>query len=116
MADEAIIAGSRSPLPGRRASFPHLDSGIAGLWLLIAICALVVLPPFFYLIKSSITVPLPGFRTALGLDNYHRVIEISGLRLWGATLGFALGPSLMAIVLGFTSALLLAPTNVPLRH
>ncbi len=116
MADEAIIAGSSSPLPGRKASFPRVDSGIAGLWLLIAVCALVVLPPFFYLIKSSITVPLPGFRTALGLDNYHRVIEISGLRLWSATLGFALGSSLMAIFLGFTSAWLLARTNVPFRQ
>ncbi len=116
MADEAIIAGSSSPLPGRKASFPRVDSGIAGLWLLIAVCALVVLPPFFYLIKSSITVPLPGFRTALGLDNYHRVIEISGLRLWAATLGFALGSSLMAIFLGFTSAWLLARTNVPFRQ
>jgi len=116
MADEAIIAGSSSPLPGRKASFPRVDSGVAGLWLLIAVCALVVLPPFFYLIKSSITVPLPGFRTALGLDNYHRVIEISGLRLWAATLGFALGSSLMAIFLGFTSAWLLARTNVPFRQ
>ncbi len=60
--------------------------------------------------------PLPGFRTALGLDNYQRVIEISGLRLWGATLGFALGSSLMAIFLGFTSAWLLARTNVPFRQ
>ena len=116
MADEAIIAGSSSPLPGRKASFPRVDSGVAGLWLLIAVCGLVVLPPFFYLIKSSITVPLPGFRTALGLDNYHRVIEISGLRLWAATLGFALGSSLMAIFLGFTSAWLLARTNVPFRQ
>ena len=75
----------------RKAWLPQLDSGAGMLGLLIVISALVVLPPFYYLIKSSFTVPLPGFRTAIGLDNYHRVIELSGVQLWGATLLFALG-------------------------
>src|SRR5258708_433655 len=92
------------------------DAGLIRLWLLIAVSALVVLPPFFYLIESSFVVPLPGFRTALGLENYRRVLAINGRQLWGATLGFALGSSLMAIGLGFPAAWLLARTNVPFRQ
>jgi iron(III) transport system permease protein len=92
------------------------DAGLVKLWLLIAVSALVVLPPFFYLIESSFMVPLPGFRTALGLENYRRVLAINGWQLWGATLGFALGSSLLAIGLGFPAAWLLARTNVPFRQ
>src|SRR3954447_9604442 len=58
-----------------RALRPRLDAGTISLWLLIILCALVVLPPFFYLIKSSLTVPLPGFATRIGFDNYQRVFE-----------------------------------------
>jgi iron(III) transport system permease protein len=76
----------------------------------------VVLPPFFYLIQSSLMVPLPGFKSALGLENYRRVLAINGWQLWGATLGFALGSSLLAIGLGFPCAWLLARTNVPFRQ
>src|SRR5439155_4171012 len=66
------LATAPDPLHARKAWLPHVDSGIGTLALLIVISALVVLPPFFYLIKSSFTVPLPGFRTAIGLDNYQR--------------------------------------------
>jgi iron(III) transport system permease protein len=103
-------------LRARPAWLPQADSGIGLLALLIVVSALVVLPPFFYLIKSSFTVPLPGFRTAVGLENYQRVVELSGVQLWGATVGFALGSSVLAIALGFPVAWLLARTNVPLRQ
>jgi iron(III) transport system permease protein len=93
-----------------------LDAGLIRLWLLIAVSALVVLPPFFYLIESSFVVPLPGFKTALGLENYRRLLAINGWQLWGATLGFALGSSLLAIGLGFPAAWLVARTNVPFRQ
>ncbi|MEA2989470.1 MAG: iron(III) transport system permease protein [Alphaproteobacteria bacterium] len=100
----------------RRTWFPQVDSGVSVLWVLIAVAALAVLPPFFYVIKSSVTIPLPGFRTALGFENYQRVIEISGFHLWTMTLAFALGSALLAILLGFTAAWLLARTNVPFRQ
>jgi iron(III) transport system permease protein len=103
-------------LRARPAWLPQTDSGVGLLALLIVVSALVVLPPFFYLIKSSFTVPLPGFRTAVGLENYQRVVELSGVQLWGATIGFALGSSVLAIMLGFPVAWLLARTNVPLRQ
>jgi iron(III) transport system permease protein len=92
------------------------DAGLIRLWLLIVVSALVVLPPFFYLIESSFVVPLPGFKTALGLENYRRLLAINGWQLWGATLGFALGSSLLAIGLGFPAAWLVARTNVPFRQ
>ena len=116
MADETIIAGSHGQLRPRKAWLPQVDSGGGGLALLIVVSALVVLPPFFYLLKSSVTVPLPGFRTTFGFDNYQRVLDLGGLQLWGATFVFALGSSVMAIVLGFTAAWLLARTNVPFRQ
>jgi iron(III) transport system permease protein len=116
MSDRTINAASNSALRDRSAWLPRLDPGVAGLWLLIAVAALIIMPPFFYLVVSSVTVPLPGFKTELGLDNYRRVIEISGWQLWGATLAFALGSSVLAIVLGGSSAWLLARTNVPFRQ
>src|SRR5580700_572282 len=103
---EQTIAARASRAP--QASFPHVEAGLGGLWVLIAVSALVVLPPFFYLIQDSLMVPLPGFKTALGLENYRRVLAINGWQLWGATLGFALGSSLLAIGLGFPAAWLLA--------
>ncbi len=94
----------------------RLDAGFGGLWVLILVSALVVLPPFFYLIQDSLVVALPGFKTMLGMENYRRVLAINGWQLWGTTLGFALGSSLLAIGLGFPSAWLLARTNVPFRQ
>ena len=32
-------------------------------WLAILVCLALVAPPFYYLIKGSFLVPLPGFRT-----------------------------------------------------
>jgi iron(III) transport system permease protein len=96
--------------------FPHMDAGLGGLWVLIAVSALAVLPPFLYLIQDSLMVPLPGFKTMLGLENYRRVLAINGWQLWATTLAFALGSSALAIMLGFTSAWLLARTNVPFRQ
>jgi iron(III) transport system permease protein len=88
----------------------------AALWMLILVSALVVLPPFVYLVESSLVVPLPGFKTAFGLENYRRLIAINGWQLWGVTLAFALGSSLLAIGLGFPAAWLIARTNVPFRQ
>jgi iron(III) transport system permease protein len=111
-----IIATPHTSSRHRSAWLPDVDAGLGGLWVLIAVSALVVLPPFFYLIQSSVLVPLPGFQTALGLENYSRVLAINGWQLWGTTLGFALGSSVLAIGLGFPSAWLLARTNVPFRQ
>jgi iron(III) transport system permease protein len=94
----------------------RLDTGAATMWTLILASALVVLPPFFYLLKSSVTVPLPGARSEIGLGNYARVIDISGFDLWGTTVAFAIGTSVLAISLGASIAWLVARTNVAFRQ
>jgi len=86
------------------------------MWGLLGAGCAVVLPPFLYLIKTSLTVPLPGARTAIGLDNYARVVEIGGWDLWGVTLAFAAGASLFAVLLGASTAWLVVRTNVPFRQ
>src|SRR3984893_10114526 len=116
MRDQTIIVKSRAALRDRKPWVPGAQAGLGRLWVLIVVSALVVLPPFFYLIQSSLMVPLPGFKSALGLENYRRVLAINGWQLWCATLGFALGSSLLAIGLGFPCAWLLARTNVPFRR
>jgi iron(III) transport system permease protein len=115
MSEQTLTAATAAPRE-EKAPLRRLDARYGGLALVIALCALIVLPPFVYLLSSSVTVPLPGFKTALGLDNYRRVIELSGWQLWGVTLAFALGSSLLAIFLGLTTAWLVARTNVPFRR
>jgi iron(III) transport system permease protein len=116
MSDATIITRPLNMSRERNSKFGRSDPGVAGVWLLIAVGALIVLPLFFYLLSMSVTVPLPGFKTALGLDNYRRVIELSGWELWSVTLAFALGSSALAIGLGFPTAWLVARTNVPFRQ
>ena len=94
----------------------EFDPGRLGVWFLILLTASIVLPPFFYLLKSSFQVPLPAFQTAFGIGNYERVIALSGWSLWWTTLVFAFGSSVMAITLGFSVAWLVARTNVPFRQ
>jgi iron(III) transport system permease protein len=92
------------------------DAGAAGMWgMLAAVCA-VVLPPFLYLIKTSVTVTAPGRPPAIGADNYARVVDLSGWDLWGVTIAFAVGASLLAVFLGASTAWLVARTNVPFRQ
>ena len=109
---------AEAPAPQMRDSrwFPDVDMGVGGVWVLLLISATIVLPPFYYLIQSSFQVPLPGFKTAFGYENYARVVALNGWGLWGVTLAFAFGSSVMAIVLGFSVAWLVSRTNVPFRQ
>ena len=77
-----------------RARFQSINlvPGIA-----ILFCLLLVAPPFFYLLMGCFTVPLPGFRSEFGLENYRRVLALDDLSLWRTTLVFALGSSCVAI-------------------
>src|ERR1700730_5978329 len=108
MRDQTIIVKSRAALRDRKPWVPGAQAGLGRLWVLIVVSALVVLPPFFYLIQSSLMVPLPGFKSALGLENYRRGLAINGWQLWGTTLGLALGSSPVAVGLGLSFARVLA--------
>jgi iron(III) transport system permease protein len=67
-------------------------------------------------LQSSISVPVSGFKTTFGWENYARIWALNGWGLWRVTIVFALGSSLLAIVLGFSTAWLVARTNVPFRQ
>lgn len=99
-------------LPRRLVSF---DPGAALLWACLAAACLVVLPPFYYLLKSSFLVGTLPARGVIGFGNYARVVALGGLDLWGVTALFAAGSSLTAISLGLPSAWLVARTNIPFR-
>ena len=110
------VAHSGAPRVSANRRFADVDMGASGVWILLIVGAAIVLPPFYYLIQSSFSVPLPGFKTAFGYQNYERVIALNGWRLWSVTLAFAAGSSVLAIFLGFSVAWLVARTNVPFRQ
>ena len=100
-----------------KTSAPRATRNTAALvpWIAIVLCFTLIAPPFYYLLKGSFTVPLPGFRSESGLENYRRVLALDDFRLWRTTLAFALGSSCLAITLGVGAAWLVARTDVPFR-
>ncbi len=96
----------------------HLDrlrTGEAAIYLLLTVVLAVVLPPFLFLIRASLTLGSdPASR--YGLDNFSSVIARSGAELWVTTLVYALGSSALAIALGVSSAWLVARTDAPFRR
>jgi iron(III) transport system permease protein len=92
------------------------STGAALIWVLLAGVCLMVLPPFAYLIKSSLIVSPVGSPPTIGFGNYARVLDLAGFDVWAATFAFAAGSSLVAILLGASTAWLVARTNVPFRH
>src|SRR4051812_19408925 len=91
------------------------DSGRWLLWGLIALTALIVLPPLWFLIEASFTVE-EGAQAAFGLDHYRYVFDLSGWPLWRVSLVYAIGSSTFAIVMGVSSAWLVARTNAYFRQ
>ena len=85
------------------------------LWLLIVVTGLLVCPPLVFLLASSVTIE-GGGASALGLDHYAAVIDLSGWRLWEISLAYAAGSSALAITVGVTSAWLVARTNAWFRQ
>lgn len=110
----ATIPSRAVPPPARGVS--ALDPGTVGLWLVLALMALLVFPPLYYLIETSLTVTRTGVPAAHGLANYSTVIAIGGWDLWRTTLLYAAGSSAVAIVFGVTAAWLVARTDAPFRQ
>lgn len=113
---DQTLAGPTAPSAKSRNLFTDLDAGGALMWAMVALGALIVLPPCYFLIKSSFTVQLPGFKTELGLRNYIRVLDLGGAGLWTTSFVFAIGSACLAVTLGSVSAWLVARTNVPFRQ
>jgi iron(III) transport system permease protein len=85
------------------------------LWGMILLTALIVVPPMLFLVQESFTVENAG-ETALGLDHYAYVFDLSGWRLWRVSLVYAAGSSCFAILVGVSSAWLVARTNAYFRQ
>ncbi len=97
--------------PVRRAA----DPGRIWLWSLILLTALVVVPPMVFLFGESLTVEA-GAEATFGLDHYAYVFDLSGSEIWRVSLSYAVGSSCFAIVLGISSAWLVARTNAYCRQ
>jgi iron(III) transport system permease protein len=104
-----------SDLPTLRDSFAasnlsNREFGPLGVALLIAVFALLVLPPVAYLLKTSFVVEEYGVGHA-GLANYLAVLELNRRALWRTSLLYAAGSSILSIFIGVTSAWLVSRTN-----
>ena len=113
---ETIIAGSRSWVRADHLLDRFRSRGTA-IWLLLALVAVIVLPPFVFLVRAGLTLGSAGAaQPQYGIENFIAVLAHSGSELWVTTLVYSLGSSLLAIVLGVCSAWLVARTDVPFRQ
>jgi iron(III) transport system permease protein len=92
-----------------------VSAGSLSLWLLILLTALVVCPPLLFLMDTSVTVETGG-ASGFGLDHFAAVAGLSGWRLWRVSLLYAAGSSGLAILIGVSSAWLVARTNAYFRQ
>ena len=81
-----------------------------------AIAAVLVLYPVFYLLQAAFDVGEPQTRppTAYGLDNFQILLNYPRIMLNTLVVSFA--ATVMALVIGFVMAWILARTNVPGRR
>jgi iron(III) transport system permease protein len=102
-------------LPPTAGILTKLEPGTIGLWLVLAVAAVLVFPPLYFLVETSLTVG-KGAAATRGLANYTTVLALGGWDLWQTTLLYAAGSSVVAIVLGVSSSWLVARTNAPFRQ
>src|SRR6476661_4881348 len=99
---------------GKSSRFPGGQTivGIAT----IAITAVFVIYPIYYLLQASLDVGDPEVRppTAYGFDNFAALPKYTEIML--NTLFVAFAATAMALVFGFLTAWILNRTNVPLRR
>jgi iron(III) transport system permease protein len=81
-----------------------------------AVAAVLVLYPVFYLLQAAFDVGDPQTRppTAYGLDNFRVLLDYPRIMLNTLVVSFA--ATVMALVIGFVMAWILARTNVPGRR
>src|SRR5436305_11117508 len=101
---------SQAAVPSR--SSPISAQQLAG-YGVAAVAAVLVLYPVFYLLQAAFDVGDPQTRppTAYGLDNFQVLLNYPQIMLNTLVVSFA--ATLMALVIGFVMAWILARTNVP---
>jgi iron(III) transport system permease protein len=82
----------------------------------VAMAALLVLYPMFYLVQAALDVGLPDTRppTAYGIANFAKLLDYP-MVLWN-TLVVTCAATLLALMFGFVSAWILTRTNVPFKR
>jgi iron(III) transport system permease protein len=113
---ETTIAGPRA-WSRRNQLVSQFRSRGAAVWLLLFLVATIVLPPFAFLVRASLTLGNAGAaQPQYGIANFITVLGYSGGELWTTTLVYSFGSSVLAIALGVSSAWLVARTDVPFRQ
>ena len=86
--------------------------------LLVLVLAALVLPPFYYLVKTSLfTTEADGSFGAFTLEYYAELAQSQTLVSdFGNSMRFALGSALLAITLGTLQAWIVERTDTPLRQ
>ncbi|HWG06364.1 MAG TPA: iron ABC transporter permease [Beijerinckiaceae bacterium] len=113
MSELSVREGAGVEQTTRRPFRP--DTGSLGLWLMIALAALIVLPPVFILVKTSLSIETDTLETSFGWDNFGSIVDIAGPKVWTDTLVFAAGSALIGLVGGVSYAWLVARTNAYFR-
>jgi iron(III) transport system permease protein len=108
-----IYQGSLSAYIKRRTL---AEPGAVLLWAMLFVAALAIVPPVLFLLKESFIVQRFGSPPRLALENFVRVLRLSGWSLWRVTLVYAAGSSSIAIFLGVSSAWLIVRTNACFRQ
>jgi len=114
MTSAAIAAADATGLPDPRQRLRVIETVMMAT--IVAIVALFVLYPIYYLLQASFDVGLPDARppTAYGLDNYAKVLDYPAVLL--NTLVVTLASTVMALLFGFVTAWILTRTNVPFKR
>ena len=104
-------------LPRPPGAIGRMLSGQAfAMVVLIAVVAVFVLYPIYYLVQASLDVGQADVRppTACGLDNFAALSGYWEIML--NTLGVTFAATALALVFGFLTAWILTRTNVPYRR
>lgn len=87
---------------------------------LLFVCAflftLLIVPPFVFLVRTSLVLERNFEVVGFTLSHYQRAFSGTSLNLIGTTLAFAIGSSIIAVVLGGLTAWMYARTNAVLRQ
>src|SRR5262249_57505297 len=82
--------------------------------LLIVVLAVLVLPPFLFLLKASIVDSHGSGEWSLA--NFEAVLESRRFLVSSAnSLAFAAGSAVLALIIGWMTAWIVEPTNTPLK-